>query len=101
MTKAILLITAMTLAVQPAQAALSGFHDSAEQIGTILASATVAEALRQAPIGHVANTGTRADGAREWEIRTQECDLTVYLIPVPSAGVGKTTYTLELGNVCP
>ncbi|WP_186395064.1 hypothetical protein [Stappia sp. TSB10GB4] len=92
---------ALTLAAAPAQAAVSGFYDSAEQIGTILSSAAVADALRQAPIGHVANTGTRADGAREWQVRTQECDLTVYLKPVPPQGVGKMTYEIELGAPCP
>lgn len=70
---------------------MSGFHDSAEQINTILSSAAVADALRQAPIGHVANTGTRSDGAHEWQVKTQECDLAIYLNPVPSKGVGKTT----------
>mgnify|MGYP000920422917 CR=1 FL=1 len=90
----------LALASSPAHAALSGFYDSAEQIGTILSSETVAKALRQAPIGHVANTGTREDGAHEWQITTQECDLTVYLIPVPPKGVGKITYDLEVGNAC-
>ena len=98
--KSILTALALVIAALPAQAALSGFYDSAEQIGTILSSAAVADALRQAPIGHVANTGTRADVAREWQVRTQECDLTVYLKPVPPQGVGKTTYELELGDAC-
>ncbi|WP_119257092.1 hypothetical protein [Shinella zoogloeoides] len=98
--KSILTALALVIAAIPAQAAVSGFYDSAEQIGTILSSAAVADALRQAPIGHVANTGTRADGAREWQVRTQECDLTVYLKPVPPQGVGKTTYELELGDAC-
>lgn len=91
---------ALVLASSSAHAALSGFHDSAEQIGTILASPEVADAVRQAPIGHVANTGTRADGAHEWQITTQECDLTIYLLPIPPKGVGKVTYNLELGAAC-
>ncbi len=98
--KSILTALALVAAAIPAQAAVSGFYDSAEQISTILSSAAVADALRQAPIGHVANTGTRADGAREWQVRTQECDLTVYLKPVPPQGVGKMTYELELGDAC-
>ena len=94
---------AIVLALAPvsAQAALSGFHDSAEQINVILSSEAVADALRQAPVGHIANTGTRDDGAHEWQVRTQECDLTVFLKPVPPQGVGKTTYDLELGDACP
>lgn len=87
-------------AAAPAQAALSGFHDSAEQINTILTSTAVADALRQAPIGHIANTGTRADGALEWQVRTQECDLTVYLRRVVPHAIGKSRYELELGDGC-
>lgn len=99
--KSTLAALALVLAAAPAQAALSGFYDSAEQINIILSSTAVADALRQSPIGHVANTGTRADGAREWQVRTQECDLKVYLKPVPQQGFGKTTYELELGDACP
>ena len=99
--KAIFSSLALALATMPAQAALSDFYDSAEQIDTILSSEAVADALRRAPIGHIANTGTRADGAREWQVRTQECDLTVYLKPAPPEGVGKTAYELELGEACP
>ena len=99
--RSILTALALVLAAVPAQAAMSGFYDSAEQISAILSNAAVANALRQAPIGHVANTGTRADGAHEWQVRTQGCDLTVYLKPVPSQGLGKTTYEVELGDACP
>ncbi len=65
-----------------AQAAVSGYYDSVEQIGVILGSGDVADAVHQAPIGAISNTGTRKDGAKEWTIRVQECDLKVYLIPV-------------------
>lgn len=97
-----LAIAALLLAVPtlPASAALSGFNDSGEQISTILSSEAVANALRQAPIGSVSNTGTREDGAHEWEVRTQECDLKVYLAPHAPAGVGKTTYTVDVPNGC-
>ncbi|MET3924547.1 hypothetical protein [Devosia sp. 2618] len=91
---------ALIILTSPAHAALSGFYDSGEQIGTILADANVADALRQAPIGAITNSGTRSDGAMEWEIRTQECDLIVYLKSVPPQGVGKTTYEVEIGNSC-
>lgn len=84
----------------PASAALSGFYDSGEQISTILTSEAVGNALRQAPIGAITNTGTREDGAHEWEVRTQECDLKVYLIPHAPNGVGKTTYTVDVPNGC-
>lgn len=97
-----ILATAALLALTPtsAFAALSGYYDSGEQISTILDSAEVADALRQAPIGQISNTGTRKDGAHEWTIQTQECDLTVYLTPVAPTGVGKTTYSLDVPAAC-
>lgn len=84
----------------PAAAALSGYYDSAEKIGTILSSSVVADAVRQAPIGAITNTGTRKDGASEWQVRTQDCDLLVYLIPVLPDGPGKTTYKLDVPGTC-
>lgn len=84
----------------PASAALSGFYDSGEQISTILSSAAVGDAIRQAPIGAITNTGTRNDGAHEWEIRAQDCDLKVYLVPKAPAGVGKVTYAVEVPKAC-
>lgn len=86
-----------------AQAALSGFYDSAEKIGTILSSAAVADALRQAPVGAISNTGTAADGGEEWTVRTQGCDLVVVLKPQPPEGgmVGKTSYDLRIAAPCP
>jgi len=56
--------------------------------------------MHQAPLRGIENTGTRADGASEWTVRTQECDLVVYLIAVPPVGPGKTTYTLDLPKTC-
>jgi len=78
------------------QAALSGYYDSAEKIGRILGDARIADLLRQQPIGAISNTGTRADGAGEWTIRSQDCDLKVYLIPILPDGPGKTTYDLDV-----
>lgn len=97
-----ILAAAALLALTPtsAFAALSGFYDSAEQITAILSDSEIADALRQAPIGQIANTGTRDDGAHEWQIRTQDCDLTVYLIPVAPSGPGKTTYRPEGPYAC-
>ena len=97
-----ILAAAVLLSLTPtsAFAALSGYYDSAEQISTILNSNEVADALRQAPIGQISNSGTRKDGAPEWTIRTQECDLTVYLVPTPPAGPGMTTYSVDLPAGC-
>lgn len=92
--------TVLALAATPAQAALSGFYDSAEQLTTIFASSDIADAVRQAPIGAITNTGTRKDGANEWTIRVQACDLVVYLIPTPPKGPGKTTYTVDIPGRC-
>jgi len=94
------LAAVLLLTPTSAFAALSGYYDSAEQISVILGSGEVADALRQAPIGQLTNAGTRADGAAEWVIQTQNCDLTVYLVTEPPAGVGKTSYRLELPTAC-
>lgn len=100
MKRLALTATLLALPPLPASAALSGFYDSGEQITAILSSEAVANALRQAPIGAVTNTGTRNDGANEWEVRTQECDLKVYLVPHAPVGVGKTTYTIDVPKAC-
>lgn len=97
---ALLSALAAIAATGPAHAAVSGFYDSAEKIGMILGSNLVADALRQAPIWSITNTGTRKDGAGEWLVRTQECDLKLYLVPVLPNGPGKTTYTLEPPGQC-
>lgn len=94
------IIAAFALAATPAHAALSGFYDSGEQITTILGSSEIGNAVRQAPIGAISNTGKRKDGANEWTIRVQECDLVVYLVPVPPKGPGKFTYTVEIPDSC-
>lgn len=96
----LLLALAVVLIATPAVAALSPFHDSAERIDTILGSPEVADALHQAPLRSIENTGTRADGASEWTLRTQECDLVVYLIAIPPDGPGMTTYKLDLPKGC-
>jgi len=91
---------ALTLSTLPAFAALSGFYDSGEQIGLIIANSEIGDALRQAPIDQISRTGTRADGAHEWTIKAQECSLKVYLVPEPPQGLGKTTYKLEVAGSC-
>ncbi|MCV3764942.1 hypothetical protein [Rhizobium sp. TRM95796] len=91
---------AMVSGFGSAEAAVSGYYDSVEQIGIILGSSEVANAVHQAPIGAISNTGTRKDGAKEWTVRVQDCDLKVYLIPVLPEGPGKTTYQLDIPNVC-
>ncbi len=93
-------LAALALSALPASAALSGFYDSGEQIGLILGSEAVADAVHQAPIGAITNTGTRKDGAKEWTVRVQECDLKVYLKPILPNGPGKTTYEIEVPGRC-
>jgi hypothetical protein len=88
------------LAASPAMAMLSGYYDSAEKITAILQSGAVADALRQAPIGSISNTGTAKDGADEWTVRVQDCDLVVRVIGHAPEGVGKTTYTVEVTTPC-
>ncbi|UYV37034.1 hypothetical protein N4R57_19025 [Rhodobacteraceae bacterium D3-12] len=97
------LMTAMAVVLAgPVGAAVSGFYDSAEKIDTILSSPEVADRLRQAPLRAVENTGARADGAQEWTLHVQRCDLKVYLVPMPPppGAVGKTRYRVELGEGC-
>ena len=95
------LLLALALPV-PAQAALSGYHDSAAKIAAIFASDAIADALRQAPVRSVENTGTAPDGRDEWTIRTQDCDLTVKLTahPPQDGMAGRTTYTAEPLGAC-
>jgi hypothetical protein len=88
------------LAASPAAAMLSPYYDSAEKISAILASAEVADALRQAPIGAISNTGTTPEGHDIWTLRVQDCDLQVHLIALPPEGVGKVTYKVELAGLC-
>lgn len=100
MHKIIFALPAFFLAATPIQAALSGYYDSAEKIDAILKSPDVADAVRQAPIGAISNTGTDKDGADLWQVRVQDCDLTVRVIAIPPKGVGKTTYKTELKGKC-
>ena len=88
------------LLASPAMAMLSGYYDSAEKITAILQSEAVADAVRQAPIGSISNTGTAKDGADEWTVRVQECDLVVRVIGHAPEGTGKITYTVEVTTPC-
>ncbi|MEH7826638.1 hypothetical protein [Gemmobacter denitrificans] len=88
------------IAAQPALAALSPYYDSAEKITAILGDAAVADAVRQAPIGAISNSGTTKDGRDIWTVRVQDCDLTVHLTAVLPQGPGKTTYLVELAGPC-
>lgn len=96
----------LALAAAPAAAAVSGFHDSAEQIGTLLGSGEVADALRQAPVDKLEYEGSTADGLLEWEIESRDCELSVYLRaedPASAGGepmVGKTTYGIARIGPC-
>ncbi|MEY4984329.1 MAG: hypothetical protein RIR62_2595 [Pseudomonadota bacterium] len=87
----------LALPAAPAAAALSGFYDSAEKIAAIFAADAVADALRQAPVRSVENTGTTPEGDDEWTIRTQDCDLKLRLVAEPPTDgmVGMTTYRAE------
>lgn len=78
----------------------SGFHDSAAQIETILQDGGVAGALSQAPVQAMEHTGTRKkDGALRWTVRTNRCNLFVFLAIKPAQGVGRTIYEVrEIGG---
>lgn len=90
------------LCASPALGMVSGFYDSANKIAAIFASGAVAAALHQAPVGSVSEIGTSKDGASQWMIRTQDCDLIVDVIaqPLPDGMVGTPDYTVEVTNGC-
>lgn len=96
------LVVLALLAATPAAAMLSPWYDSAEKISAILQSGAVADAVRQAPIGAVSNIGTATNGNDLWQVRVQDCDLTVELIPEapPEGMVGKITYTAQPVGPC-
>lgn len=86
----------------PAVAMLSPWYDSAEKISAILQSGAVADAVHQAPIGAVSSIGTADNGNDLWQVRVQDCDLTVELIanPPPEGMVGKITYAAQPVGAC-
>jgi hypothetical protein len=90
------------LCASPALGRVSGFYDSANKIEAILASPAVANALHQAPVGSVSEIGTSKDGAGQWMVRTQDCDLIVHVIaqPLPEGMVGTPNYTVEITKGC-
>ncbi len=85
-----------------ANAALSGYYDSIEQITAILNSESVAEQLGPWPIVSVEQSTTATDAAAQWIIRTQGCSLTVALAAEPPEDgmIGKTTYRAEPLGTC-
>ena len=93
MKLALTLAAALTLPAA-AHAAVSGFHDSAEQIATLLRSEAVADALRQMPVTQIEFERIRPDGVLVWEIEGAGCSVDVRLQPVPPQGPGKTTYDI-------
>lgn len=75
----------------------ASFASSRAQIAAILADPAVADALHNAPIGSITNTGTAADGADLWQVRVQDCDLIVRVLSTdPSSNV----YSVELDTSC-
>lgn len=90
------------LCASPAFAMVSGFYDSANKISAILTSAAVADALGQAPVGSVSEMGGSKDGASQWMVRTQDCDLIVDVIaqPLPEGMVGTPDYAVEIVKSC-
>ena len=83
-----------------AQAALSGFYDSAAKIEAILAAAEVGDALRQAPVRSIEEEGMAEGGLSMWVVHSQECDLQVGLRGVPPAGPGRVQWVVETVGTC-
>ena len=95
-------LAGLILSAMPASAALSGYYDSAEQIGAILSSSQVADALAQMPVEKLEHERTTSDGMQEWAVESRDCDLSVFLRAVPPAGgaAGKTTYEVASITRC-
>lgn len=100
MRKSALLCLALLLPAGGASAALSGFHDSAEQINTLFQSQEIDAALHGLPVDKVERKGAREDGTIRWEIESRDCELDVWLKPVPPQGPGKTTYEIARISAC-
>lgn len=85
----------------PAQAALSGYYDSLEQIQAVVQDARVGNALKQLPISHIeSQAGAPGDTTRQWRVRSQDCELTILLEAKPPNGPGKTTYAVKQVSAC-
>lgn len=84
-----------------AQAALSGYYDSLEQIQTLITDQRVADALKQLPIESIEIQSDPSDRkTRHWRVRSQGCELSVQLEAKPPAGPGKTTYAIQKISTC-
>ncbi len=92
-------ILALTLAA-PAQAALSGFYDSGAQIGVILQSGLVADALHQAPVEQITRGQSWPNGRQDWRLRTQRCALTVQLEPRKRSTIGPVSWVVRSVGAC-
>ncbi|WP_157969766.1 hypothetical protein [Pseudomonas huaxiensis] len=89
------------LVCAPAQAALSGYYDSVEQIQVVLQDMRVIDALKQMPIESIERQRDQADDTtRHWRIRSRDCELHVLLESRPPPGVGKTTYLVKHIDGC-
>lgn len=98
---AVLLCGVAALNCTTAQAAVSGYYDSAEQIQTIVQDARLADALKQMPIERFEIQPAQAnDATRHWRIRSRDCELTVELEAQRPAGPGKTTYLVKKIGAC-
>ena len=96
------LCVSAALCASPAFGMVSGFYDSANKIAAIFASDAVADAIHQAPVGSVSEIGAGQDGAGQWMIRTQDCDLIVDVIahPLPDGMVGTPDYRVDIVKGC-
>lgn len=85
-----------------ANAALSAYYDSIEQITAILNSESIAEQLGPWPIESVEQAETSPDAPSRWIVRTQDCSLTVTLTAEPpeDGATGMTTYSAAPMGTC-
>ncbi|MFT3689433.1 hypothetical protein [Paenirhodobacter sp.] len=95
----IVLALSLTLAA-PAQAALSGFNDSAAQISVIVQSGLVADALYQAPVLGISRGQSWSGGRQDWHLRTERCTATVQVEPRRRSSIGPVSWVLRSVGPC-
>lgn len=84
----------------PAEAALSGWHDSGAKISAILSDSATADLHGQMHLRRVENTATTKAGDDIWEVESQHCVMSVTLRAIPPAGPGATRYEVRDRSAC-
>ena len=92
------LAAALTIAATPALALMSPYYESATVIERILGDGSLADSLKQQGITSIVQTAPDV-----WEIKTQECSITVNVVDVPApanepAMAGARNFDVKFGT---